>query len=190
MHNRKINEGKKCLISAELISDYNLIMSLIIHSIKKISRILRWKRPKLGYIFQHFFAPTSKWYFMSCVACNLQCVAYFWEKTSINYNYSLLLTLNSLFFSTLQLDWSFAVLFTNSCYCYSAIQELLMSDQFGPVIHTIRKSQIVSKNSIFRKRSKLWIWIFAPKLSKFNNFLLLLMHKIMIFGAKIQIIPV
>ena len=99
MHNRKINEGKKCLISAELISDYNLIMSLIIHSIKKISRILRWKRPKLGYIFQHFFAPTSKWYFMSCVACNLQCVAYFWEKTSINYNYSLLLTLNSLFFN-------------------------------------------------------------------------------------------
>ena len=65
----------------------------------KKNLILRWElRPKLGYIFQQFFfLPTSKWYFMSCVACNLQCAAHFWE-TSINYNYSLLFTLNSLFF--------------------------------------------------------------------------------------------
>ena len=81
--------------------------------------------------------------------------------------------------------------------------------------HTARKSQIVCKNSIFGKITKLWIWIYVPKinefivtiihwflfgfefsrqkLSKFNNFQLLLilyLHKITIFGAKIQIIQV
>ena len=29
--------------------------------------------------------------------------------------------------------------------------------------HTVRKSQIVSKNSIFKKIAKSWIWIFVPK---------------------------
>ena len=29
--------------------------------------------------------------------------------------------------------------------------------------HTVRNSQIVSKKSVFRKITKLWIWIFVPK---------------------------
>ena len=29
--------------------------------------------------------------------------------------------------------------------------------------HTVRKSEIVSKKSVFRKITKLWIWIFVPK---------------------------
>ena len=39
--------------------------------------------------------------------------------------------------------------------------------------HTVRKSQIVSKYSIFKKthESWLWIWIFVPKYFNFVNFL-------------------
>ena len=40
-------------------------------------------------------------------------------------------------------------------------------------IHTVRKSQILSKNSIFRKVSKLWIWIFMPKM---NAFIVMMVH--------------
>ena len=49
--------------------------------------------------------------------------------------------------------------------------------------YTIRKSQIVSKNSIFRKTRKLLIWIFVPKI---KELLILYSYKITIFGAKIQ----
>ena len=40
-------------------------------------------------------------------------------------------------------------------------------------LHTVRKSQIVSKNSIFRKITKLWIWIFVPKM---NDFLVIMIR--------------
>ena len=42
--------------------------------------------------------------------------------------------------------------------------------------HTVRKSEIVSKKSVFRKITKLWIWIFVPKndgLFWFKNILFL-----------------
>ena len=51
-------------------------------------------------------------------------------------------------------------------------------------LHTVRKSQIVSKNYIFRKNNK--SYEFELSRQKFNNFLLLLilkMTKITIFGA-------
>ena len=81
--------------------------------------------------------------------------------------------------------------------------------------HTVWKSQIVSKNSIFGKNSKIvnlnfcakneWIhcdydklisvriWIFTPKMVKIQHFqilLILYLHKITIFGAKNQFIQV
>ena len=76
--------------------------------------------------------------------------------------------------------------------------------------HTVRKSQIVSKNSIFRKNSKIVklnfrakndlsiviygtlisirIWIFTPKIVKIQQFSSIVDTVITIFGAKIQII--
>ena len=39
--------------------------------------------------------------------------------------------------------------------------------------HAVRKSQIVSKNSIFEKITKLWIWIFVPK---WMIFLVIMLH--------------
>ena len=69
-------------------------------------------------------------------------------------------------------------------------------------MHTVRKSKIVPKNSIFRKMNKIENLIFrakiyfyynlnfqAQKLLKFNNFQFLLkqfFYKITIFGAKIK----
>ena len=80
-------------------------------------------------------------------------------------------------------------------------------------MHTVRKSEIVSKNSIFRKIDKIvnlkfgakneWIWVILklwfqlefefsrqklPKFQDFQFFQFLFLIKIMIFGAKIQII--
>ena len=71
-------------------------------------------------------------------------------------------------------------------------------------IHTVRKSQIQSKNSIFRKISKLWICFFVPKMNwfsfstfkekswflarKFKFSWILDFKKNTIFGAKIHII--
>jgi len=69
--------------------------------------------------------------------------------------------------------------------------------------HTVRNSQIVSKKSVFRKITKLWIWIFVPKnnglfwfknsfkkFSKIRNFqknIDSVIKQNYDFGAKIQI---
>ena len=38
-------------------------------------------------------------------------------------------------------------------------------------VHTVRKSKILSKKWIVRKMTKLWIWIFLPKINNLLRFL-------------------
>ena len=70
--------------------------------------------------------------------------------------------------NTLQHD-SFSILFfDNSCWHHNRVSTILFYKSCKSVlkIHTVRKSQIMSKNSIFRKEAKLWIWIFVPKINQ------------------------
>ena len=74
--------------------------------------------------------------------------------------------------------------FTCSIDIYLSWLATVIKKGWQPCLHSVRKWQIVSKNSIFRKSKKMWIWVFAQILMINRDFYALIFNKILNFRAK------